>query len=74
MTGANAVSATFKGKGGFNNPKFNYASTAGTVEQPLANPSAPVRDILRPEAGSSDPSDPAGVIDWLLNTYSASKR
>jgi hypothetical protein len=39
-----------------------------------ASPSAPVRDTLRPEAGSSDPSDPAGVIDWLLKEHSASNR
>ena len=74
MTGVNAVSATFKGKGGLNNPKSNFASATGTFEQPLASPSAPVGDTLRPEAGSSDPSDPAGVIDWLFTTYSASKR
>ena len=39
-----------------------------------ASPSAPARDTLRPEAGSSDPSDPAGVIDWLLKEHSASNR
>ena len=39
-----------------------------------ASPSAPVRDTLRPEAGPSDPSDPAGVIDWLLKEHSASNR
>jgi hypothetical protein len=60
---ATAVSATFAGKGGLNNPKPSL--------QQLASPSAPVGDTPRPEAGSSDPSDPAGVIDWLVKKYSA---
>ena len=74
MTAARAVSATFTGKGGLSNPKGSYASAAGTEEQQPAIASAPVRDTLRLGAGSSDPSDPAGVIDWLLTKYSARNR
>jgi len=37
----------------------------GTSRQP-ASPRAPARDNTPREAASSDPSDPAGVIDWLL--------
>ena len=36
-----------------------------------ASPSAPVRDNPGSEAQSSDPSDPAGVIDWVLKEHSA---
>lgn len=39
-----------------------------------ASPTAPVRSNAGPQAKSSDPSDPAGVIDWLLKERSAINR